>query len=121
MDFSPNPLYLFKRYRRRFRSSVNGSGARRFESLTHNQVYRLQLRNPTPASSILPRQPFALILLPLELAVLVRPLRRQRPSLDRAGAEVERMTTKRFQSIRSRRYVAATYRVSNFTWASVQD
>jgi hypothetical protein len=34
MDFSPNPLYLLKRYRRRFPNSVNGFGSGRFESLT---------------------------------------------------------------------------------------
>jgi hypothetical protein len=37
MGFSPNPLYLLGRYRRRFPSSVNGFGLVDFESLTLNQ------------------------------------------------------------------------------------
>jgi hypothetical protein len=40
MDFSPNLLYQFKRYRPRFRNPFNSLGLRRFESLTLNREDR---------------------------------------------------------------------------------
>ena len=55
MDFSPNALYQFKRYRPRFRSPISSLAPRRFESLPLNredQDRKLKSCNPEFASSI---------------------------------------------------------------------
>lgn len=62
MDFSPNPLYLPQRYRRRSRNSVNGLAACRFESFALNR----EDQNREPKVSVI--REYAVLWVPYEVA-----------------------------------------------------